>query len=144
MDGQDGVASMTGAERTGTEQHDDVVVLGVGSAGEVVAGELARAGRTVLAVESDLVGGECPYYACVPSKSLLLSAAAGLPWEEAVRRRDEHAEHRDDSGAAQGLEEQGVRLLRGRGEVLGRDGDALQVAVHDGGSRQVLTCQDLV
>ncbi|MGN6333452.1 MAG: dihydrolipoyl dehydrogenase family protein [Motilibacteraceae bacterium] len=135
---------MTGADRAGTQQHYDVVVLGVGSAGEVVAGELARAGRSVLAVESDLVGGECPYYACVPSKSLLLSAAAGLPWEEAVRRRDEHAEHRDDAGAAQGLQEQGVRLLRGRGEVLGRDGGTMHVAVDEGGSRQVLTCHDLV
>lgn len=137
-----------------SEQGYDVVVLGVGSAGEVLAGELARAGRSVLAVESDLVGGECPYYACVPSKSLLLSAAAGLPWPEAVRRRDEHAEHRDDAGAADGLREQGVRLLRGRGEVLGRvaadddasDGGAgrVRLAVGEGGARQVLTCQDLV
>jgi dihydrolipoamide dehydrogenase len=139
-----GAAAVEERDRMGSQQQVDVVVLGVGSAGEVVAGELARAGRSVLAVESDLVGGECPYYACVPSKSLLLSAAAGLPWEEAVRRRDEHAEHRDDAGAAQGLQEQGVRLLRGRGEVLGRDGDALQVAVGGGDARQVLTCHDLV
>ncbi|MGN6246030.1 MAG: dihydrolipoyl dehydrogenase family protein [Motilibacteraceae bacterium] len=134
----------------GSELSVNVVVLGVGSAGEVVAGELARAGRTVLAVESDLVGGECPYYACVPSKSLLLSAAAGLSWEEAVRRRDEHAEHQDDAGAARGLQEQGVRLLRGRGEVLARvDGEAdgtgrLRLAVDDGEARQLVTCQDLV
>ena len=95
----------------------DVVVLGAGSAGETLAGELAGAGLSVAVVEQGLVGGECPYLACVPSKALLLAAAAGVDWEVAVQRRDEAAEHRDDSGAARNLDESGVRLVRGRGVV---------------------------
>jgi pyruvate/2-oxoglutarate dehydrogenase complex dihydrolipoamide dehydrogenase (E3) component len=95
----------------------DVVVLGAGSAGETLAGELAGAGLNVAVVEQGLVGGECPYLACVPSKTLLLAAAAGVDWPVAVQRRDEAAEHRDDSDAARSLEESGVRVIRGRGVV---------------------------
>ena len=107
----------------------DVVVLGAGSAGEVVATTLAAAGRTVALVEQLRVGGECPYVACMPSKSLLHSAGAmrsDVPmsdrfaaYQEAVRRRDEVAEGRDDSGAARSVEASGVRLVRGHGLVTG-------------------------
>ncbi len=103
----------------------DVVVLGTGSAGEVVSTTLAEAGRTVAVVEKLRVGGECPYVACMPSKSLLQSASAIrgddpiAAYQEALRRRDEVAEQRDDSGAARSLEAAGVRLVRGHGLVLG-------------------------
>jgi dihydrolipoamide dehydrogenase len=106
----------------------DVVVLGAGSAGETLAGELAGAGLSVAVVEEGLVGGECPYLACVPSKTLLLAAAAGVDWPSAVQRRDEAAEHRDDSGAARSLEESGVTVVRGRGVVAGQG----RVGVEDG------------
>ena len=104
----------------------DVVVLGVGSGGEVVAERAAQAGLRVAAVEARLVGGECPYLACVPSKAMLLAArrhrAAGgdhdLAWIDAVRRRDEAAEQRDDAGSASSLTEAGVVLVRGRGAVV--------------------------
>jgi dihydrolipoamide dehydrogenase len=121
----------------------DVVVLGAGSAGEALSTELAREGRRVALVEALRVGGECPYVACMPSKSLLRSAQAradarrltelagasqqpGLDGEDgayrrAVERRDEVAEHRDDSDAADGVQEAGVVLVRGRGRVV-RDG----------------------
>ncbi len=118
----------------------DVVVLGAGSAGENIATSLAQKGRSVALVERLRVGGECPYVACMPSKAVLRSAdarhearslvdlagASAVPdldsddaaFGEAVRRRDEIAEHRDDSGAAQGLEESGVTLVRGVGRVV--------------------------
>jgi pyruvate/2-oxoglutarate dehydrogenase complex dihydrolipoamide dehydrogenase (E3) component len=96
----------------------DVVVLGAGSGGESLASDLAGAGQAVAVVEQGLVGGECPYLACVPSKTLLLAAARGVQWAVAVRRRDEAAEHRDDSGAAGELEKAGVTLRRG--EIVAR------------------------
>lgn len=117
----------------------DVVVLGAGSGGERLAGLLAERGRSVAVVESGRVGGECPYTACIPSKALLRSAAArhdarrltelgaaARPvvldpdqeaWQAAVRRRQELQEHLDDTGAAKGLEDKGVTLVRGSGEV---------------------------
>jgi pyruvate/2-oxoglutarate dehydrogenase complex dihydrolipoamide dehydrogenase (E3) component len=95
----------------------DVVVLGGGTSGELVATEVARAGRTVALVEAGLVGGQSPYLACIPSKSLLASARRGETWEHAVARRDELAGHLDDTFAAAGLAEAGVTLLRGTGRI---------------------------
>lgn len=117
----------------------DVVVLGAGSAGEVVADGLAEAGLGVALVEAGRVGGACPYVACMPSKALLRSATAraragradrvagtagpvdvgavSAAWRAAVRRRDDVAEHRDDGPAAAALARHGVTLVRGRGRV---------------------------
>jgi len=97
----------------------DVVVLGTGSGGKMVAQELARAGRRVAVVEATRVGGDCPYVACVPAKSLLLSARAGLPWTAAVAVRDEASAQREDTAAADELVEQGVTVLRGFGRITG-------------------------
>ena len=119
----------------------DVVVLGAGSAGESIARAVAEAGRSVALVEGLRVGGECPYVACMPSKAMLRSAEARalhgeLPalgavsrqheldsddeaFAAAIARRDEIAEHRDDTDAAAGLAEMGVVLVRGRGAVTG-------------------------
>lgn len=123
-------------------EHFDVVVLGGGSAGELVATLLAQAGRTVALVEGLRVGGECPYVACMPSKSMLRSArmhhedvvsqrlgdtaASNRSLDDAtflraIRRRDEVADHRDDHRAAAALASAGVQLVRGQGGVL-RDG----------------------
>lgn len=95
----------------------DVVVLGGGSAGEVVARGLAEHGRLVALVESGLVGGACPYVACMPSKAVLRAAARGLPWHEAIAFRDDVAEHRDDTATARSLADTGVEIVRGRGRV---------------------------
>ena len=97
--------------------HYDAVVLGGGTAGELVASGLAHAGRDVALVEKRLVGGESPHFACVPSKSLLLSARRGETWEMALARRDELAGHRGDDPAVARMAEAGVTVLRGRGQV---------------------------
>lgn len=119
----------------------DVVVLGAGSAGENLASALAGAGRSVALVASGLVGGECPYLACMPSKSLLRSAevrrlvataadygAISRPVEvdeaeaaygAAVARRDEIAHHGDDRHAFESLTSQGVVVERGSGRIVG-------------------------
>jgi dihydrolipoamide dehydrogenase len=95
----------------------DVVVLGGGTAGVHVAAEVASGGRSVALVEAGLVGGESPYLACLPSKTLLEAAGRGEAWENAVARRDEAAGHLDDTTAASRLTEAGVTLLRGTGQV---------------------------
>ena len=102
-----------------TQNHRyDAVVLGGGTAGELVATGLARAGRDVALVEARLVGGESPYFACVPSKSLLLSARRGETWEAALARRDELTGRRGDAPAVARMAEAGVTVLRGPGRVL--------------------------
>ena len=95
----------------------DVVVLGGGTAGVHVAAEVASGGRSVALVEAGLVGGESPYLACLPSKTLLEAAGRGEAWENAVARRDEVASHLDDTAAASRLAEARVTLLRGTGQV---------------------------
>jgi pyruvate/2-oxoglutarate dehydrogenase complex dihydrolipoamide dehydrogenase (E3) component len=95
----------------------DVVVLGGGSAGEAVGRGLAQRGRRVAVVEKELVGGECPYLACMPSKAMLRAAAEGMTWTDAVRFRDDIAGHRDDTTTAQSLREAGVDVVRGHGVV---------------------------
>jgi len=115
----------------------DVVVLGAGSAGEVISDALVSAGRTVALVEELRVGGECPYVACMPSKVMLRSArlhqestASHLSkdgsetsihdaaFQLAVHHRDEITNHRSDTKASTRLQASGVELVRGRGRIL--------------------------
>jgi pyruvate/2-oxoglutarate dehydrogenase complex dihydrolipoamide dehydrogenase (E3) component len=113
----------------------DVVVLGAGPAGEVAAGRLASGGLDVAIVEDRLVGGECSYWACMPSKALLrpfaalaevrrvpgaAEAATGtLDVQAVIDRRDEIIHGLDDAAQLPWLEDQGIRLFRGRGRLAG-------------------------
>jgi pyruvate/2-oxoglutarate dehydrogenase complex dihydrolipoamide dehydrogenase (E3) component len=119
----------------------DAIVLGAGPAGEVCAGRLADGGLEVALVESHLVGGECSYYACMPSKALLRPADVlaearripGVPAGDELRaeailaRRDEVIHDLDDSGQLPWLEKHGIELLRGEARL---DGER-RVAVGD-------------
>lgn len=95
----------------------DVVVLGGGTAGVHVATEVAGGGKAVALVEAGLIGGESPYLACLPSNSLLLSAARGTSWEDAVARRADVTGGLDDSAALRRLSRAGVTVIRGTGRV---------------------------
>ena len=64
------------------------------------------------------MGGECPYFACMPSKSLLHSARRGETWEHAIARRDEVTHHLDDAPTAAAMAEAGVTVVRGRGRAV--------------------------
>ena len=97
----------------------DVVVLGGGTAGVHVATEVAGGGKAVALVEAGLIGGESAYLACLPSNSLLLSAARGKTWEDAVARRDEVTGGLDDSAPARRLNRAGVTVIRGTGRITG-------------------------
>src|SRR5207253_3815148 len=118
----------------------DAVVLGGGSAAETVAMTLAENGKSVAVVEERLVGGECPYFACMPSKAMLHSAeirhqisvaqAAGavshplslddgrVAYRAAAARRHEIADRLDDSGRVRELQELGIAVHRGRGRIV--------------------------
>lgn len=111
---------MSATDRPERTSHEvDVCVLGLGSAGEQLANLLASAGRSVVGFEPALVGGECPYLACVPSKALLHDARTGRSWDEAVERRDRLVHQRNDDAHASDLTDNGVTLIRERATIAG-------------------------
>lgn len=100
--------------------HYDIAILGLGSAGEALAGQAARAGFRVIGFEPNLVGGECPFTACMPSKTMLHDAwTSGRSWDEAVARRDDVVDHRDDTRHHEALVDAGVEVVRERAVLDG-------------------------
>ncbi len=113
----------------------DAVVIGMGPGGEDVAGRLAEAGLDVVGIERELVGGECPYWGCIPSKMAIRAAnvlaearrvhgmageAVVRPdWEPVARRiRDEATDDWDDRVAVERFEGKGGRFVRGEGRII--------------------------
>jgi pyruvate/2-oxoglutarate dehydrogenase complex dihydrolipoamide dehydrogenase (E3) component len=118
-----------------TDRSFDVVIIGAGPAGEVCAGRLADGGLEVALVEQHLVGGECSFYACMPSKALLRPAqvlaetrrvpgaaqavTGELDIPAVFARRDAAAHNFSDDEQLPWLEERGIELVRGHGRLTG-------------------------
>lgn len=126
------------------EHSADVVVIGLGPGGEDLAGQLAQAGLDVVGIEKNLVGGECPYWGCIPSKMMIRAADAlaegrRIPefagrsevqpdWSLVARRiRDEATDDWNDQAAVDRFTGKGGRFVRGEGRLL----SAASVAVGD-------------
>jgi len=133
------------------ERDFDVIVIGAGAVGENVADRVVQGGLTAVVIEAELVGGECSYWACMPSKALLrpgtaLHGAQAVPGAaEAVtrtldaaavlKRRDHFTSNWQDDGQVKWLEDTGIELIRGHGwitdtrkvEVAGLDGNSYEL-----------------
>ena len=121
-------------------QRFEVVIIGAGPAGETVASRTAAAGLRTALVERELIGGECAYWACIPSKTLLRpgevvgeavrtagTASPSLAFDKVAPYRDEMIRHLDDAKQVNGYEDEGVSVFKGEGSLLGPN----EVAVGD-------------
>jgi pyruvate/2-oxoglutarate dehydrogenase complex dihydrolipoamide dehydrogenase (E3) component len=110
----------------------DAIVLGMGPGGEATAYRLLNAGKRVAVVERELIGGECAYWACIPSKTLLrppeaksqAGRSAGvttpeLDWAETAAYRDYMTRHLDDHAQVREYQDQGALVVRGAGRLTG-------------------------
>ena len=139
-----------------SEQVVDVVVIGGGPAGENVAQRVVRGDLSAAVVEAELLGGECSYWACVPSKAMLrpvdlVGAARRSPGaaqavngpidvDAVLARRDEATSNRDDSGQVEWIDGLPATLVRGHGRIVG----PRTVEVVSNGSRRTLRARHAV
>ncbi len=113
-------------------QQFDVIVVGMGPGGEVAASQLLAAGKRVAVVERELIGGECGYWACIPSKTLLrppeakgeVDRAAGvagaqLDWPATRDYRDYMIRHLDDANQVAGYEKEGAQVFKAAARITG-------------------------
>ena len=137
-------------------EHFDAIVIGLGPGGETVAKRLIAAGKRVAVVERELIGGECPYWACMPSKALLRPVEAraeashaagvdkpGLEWTKVSEWRDFVVRHHDDSAQVESYRASGATVIKGEGRMAGQgrvsvDGDEISAdnIIFGTGSRQ--------
>ena len=145
------------AGMTNAEQTYDVVVLGAGSTGENVADIAVRGGLTAVLVENELVGGECSFWACMPSKTLLRGsealaaarsvqgAAAAVTGEQDVaatlERRTSFTHAWDDASQVDWVHGAGIGLVRGTGRLAG---EKRVVVTQADGSEVTLTARHAV
>ncbi|MFI5954232.1 dihydrolipoyl dehydrogenase family protein [Cryptosporangium sp. NPDC051539] len=135
--------------RSGGDEYD-VIVVGAGPVGENVADTVVRGGLSALIVERELVGGECSYWACIPSKALLRPAAAladarrvdgaatavrgGPNAEQVLARRTAFTHNWSDDSQVGWLDSAGIALVRGSGRLVGER--QVEVRTRDGGTRR--------
>ena len=117
------------------ETEYDVIIIGAGAVAENVADRVVQGGLTAVLIESELVGGECSYWACMPSKALLRSGIAlraaqnvggakqaitgGLDVAAVLERRNSFTSNWDDSGQVDWVRGAGIDLVRGHGRITG-------------------------
>ncbi|MDQ7879709.1 NAD(P)/FAD-dependent oxidoreductase [Microbacterium sp. QXD-8] len=140
-----------------TSREYDLIVIGAGPVGENVADRATQGGLSVVVVESELVGGECSYWACIPSKAMLRAGAAlnaarrvkgaaaavtgTVDVAATLVRRDELVHHWDDTSQVDWLRGAGIDLVRGHGRLTGER----EVTVTDAdGAKTVLTARAAV
>ncbi|MFI9646357.1 dihydrolipoyl dehydrogenase family protein [Streptomyces sp. NPDC052040] len=151
-----GTDATGGTGETGDATYD-VIVLGAGPVGQNVTDRARAGGLDVAVVERELVGGECSYWACVPSKALLRpvialadarrvdgarQAATGrIDTERVFARRNHYVNDWDDSGQAEAVTSMGADLFRGQGRI---DGPRRVTVTRDDGGRRTLTARHAV
>ena len=136
----------------------DVIVIGAGPAGETAAGRCADAGLSVAIVERELVGGECTYWGCIPSKTLIrpgdvLAAARRVPGAAeaitgpldvaaAFAQRDYMTSGWSDDGQIPWLDGKGIELVRGRGRLAGER--VVEIDLRDAGTHRLVATTAVV
>jgi pyruvate/2-oxoglutarate dehydrogenase complex dihydrolipoamide dehydrogenase (E3) component len=141
---------VTAFQRWGAVDEFDFVIIGAGAAGEAAANMARERGASVAIVDRDLFGGSCPFWACIPSKSLLHSAdvyakSGDYPWPRASDRRDYMINrvaipYPDDKSHAMRLERAGAIVIRGEARIIGSN----RVEVRSNGATQELAARNII
>lgn len=146
---------MSATDSTTETQEFDLIVLGAGPIGETLALAVAKQGLKPVIVEHDLVGGDCAYYACKPSKALLRPVevaattqhlrgvgSSRVGADDLLKRRDEQVSNYDDSGQEESLESSGVTVVRGHGQLNGER--TVEVHGSDGAAQTLRATRSVV